>query len=325
MNDSVALDGRTEGAASRRNERVAFLNGEIVPESRALISFRDAGFIYGDAVFDTARTFGGKPFRLKEHVDRLFDTLSYVRIDPGMTKEEVMAATEEVVRINAALLGPDEDYWVSQRISSGVAPLDGAPAGGPTVVIECTPLPLKTRAAMFRDGIDAVVSGIRRTPPSALSPNAKTNNYMNMKLAQKEVSAVSPGAWAVLLDETGSLCEGAGCNIFIVKDGTLITPGTEYILAGITRDVALELAREAGIPVEIRPVSPHMAAIADEAFFTSTSLCVCPLRSLNGRPFPNNPGPVTERLMKDFSALIGFDYVDQYLRNLTDGVVGTGI
>ena len=308
------------------NERVVYLNGEIIPESRAMISFRDTGFVYGDAVFDTARTFGGKPFRLKEHIDRLYETLAYVRIDPGLSKDEMYAKTEEVVTTNAGLLGPDQDYWVTQRVSRGLSPVDGeAPERtGATVLIECMPLPLKARAAMFRDGIDAVVASLIRTPPSALSPNAKTNNYMNMMLAQREVNAYAPNSWAVMLDENGNLCEGAGCNLFLVKDGKVTTPTTDYVLNGVTRQVVLELCRRNDISVEERNVTLHHAAVADEAFFTSTSLCICPLRSLNGNPFPTVGGPVTKRLMGLFSDLVDFDYAAQYHANLSTDTAGTG-
>lgn len=308
------------------NERVVYLNGEIVPESRALLSFRDTGFVYGDAVFDTGRTFGGKGFQLKEHIDRLYETLTYVRIDPGMSKEEMLAKTEEVLAINAQLLGPDEDYWVTQRVSRGISPVDGEvpERDGATVLIECMPLPLRARAGMFRDGIDAVVSSLKRTPPSALSPNAKTNNYMNMMLAQREVASYAPGAWAVLLDETGNICEGAGCNIFVVKNGTVYTPSTDYILDGITRQAAIALCRKADIPLVERPLSLHNVAIADEAFFTSTSLCICPLRSFNGQKFGAAPGRVTKSLMDGFSKMVGYDYVGQYLKHLSDDEVGTG-
>jgi len=312
--------------SAQANERVVYLNGEILPESRATISFRDTGFVYGDAVFDTARTFGGKPFRLKEHVDRLYETLAYVRIDPGLSKQEMLAKTEEVVALNAGLLGPQQDYWVTQRVSRGLSPVDGEAVerAGATVLIECMPLPLRARAAMVRDGIDAVVSSLTRTPPSALSPNAKTNNYMNMMLAQREVGAYAPGAWAVLLDENGNLCEGAGCNLFLVKDGRVSTPTTDYVLNGVTRQAVLELCRSNDIPIEERNLTLQHAAIADEAFFTSTSLCVCPLKSLNGQDFPATPGPVTERLRGLFSDLVGFDYVGQYLANLSGENTGTG-
>ena len=304
----------------RRNERVVYLNGEIVPESQATLSFRDAGFVYGDGLLDTARTFRGEVFRLKQHIDRLYDTLAYVRIDPGMTKEQMTDATDHVVAMNRHLLGPDDDYWVSQRISRGQIPVDGeTPARDEaTVVIECTPLPLRARAPMYRDGIDAVISSLRRVPPSALSPNAKTNNYMNMRLAQREVTSYAPGSWAVLLDENGNVCEGAGCNIFIVKADVVATPSTDYILAGITRDAVLELRRHNDIPVEERTVSLHQAWIADEAFFASSALCVCPLRSLNGRTYGAVPGPVTKRLMDLFAEVVGVDYVAQYLKHLSD-------
>lgn len=310
----------------KHNERVVYLNGEIVPESRAMISFRDTGFVYGDAVFDTARTFNGTPFRLKEHVDRLYETLAYVRIDPGLSKPEMLAKTEEVVAINAPLLGEHEDYWVTQRVSRGLSPVDGEPSvrDGATVLIECMPLPLKARARMFRDGIDAIVASMIRTPPSALSPNAKTNNYMNMMLAQREVGAYAPGSWAVMLDENGNLCEGAGCNLFLIKDGVVATPTTDYVLNGVTRQTVLELCRSNGIPVEERNVTLHHAAVADEAFFTSTSLCVCPLKSLNGKDFPTVRGPVTQRISTLFSDLIGFDFQAQYLANLNDTETGTG-
>jgi branched-chain amino acid aminotransferase len=308
-------------APTRSNERVVFLNGAILPESRALLSFRDAGFVYGDAVFDTARTFNGVPFRLKEHVDRLFESLAYVRIPVEMDRQEIIDATEDVIARNRPLLGDNEDYWVSQRISRGVPAVDGEPPiqDGPTILIECTPLPLRARAAMFRDGIDAVVAPLRRVPPDALSPNAKINNYMNAMLSQREVAAVRPGAWAVQLDVRGNIAEGIGCNIFIVRDGVVITPTTDYILPGISRAVALELCEAEGIPVEERDVSMHLAATASEVFFTSTSLCLCPVRSLNGRPYLGTAGPVTKRLMDAFRDLVGMDYVQQYLSHLRDG------
>lgn len=311
---------------SRSNERVVFLNGEFLPESRALLSFRDTGFVYGDAVFDTARTFGGKLFRLEAHIARLFDSLTYCRLDAGMSRQAIADATEELVARNRPLLGPDEDYWVSQRISRGVMAVDGEPPiqDGPTVVIECTPLPLRARAAMFRDGIDAVIAPLKRVPPEALSPNAKINNYMNAMLAQREVTAIKPGAWALQLDMQGNIAEGIGCNVFFVRNGTVFTPDTSYVLPGVTRGVVLSLCRDNGIPVEERPVSLHDATGATEAFFTSTSLCACPVRTLNGRQYAGTSGPVTKRIMDLFKDLVGMDYVAQYLTHLRDGKASTG-
>ncbi|NMM45228.1 hypothetical protein HH303_12110 [Rhodospirillaceae bacterium KN72] len=307
-------------------ERLTYLNGSFVPESRALLSFRDAGFVYGDSVFDTARTFNGKIFKLKEHVDRLFESLDYIRLDIGMDRQEVFDATEELVARNRHLLGPDEDYWVSQRVSRGANAIDGEPPiqDGPTVVIECTPLPLRARATMFRDGIDAVIAPLKRIPPEALSPNAKTNNYLNSKLAQMEVTAIRPGAWALQLDIRGYIAEGIGCNAFFVKDGTVYTPRTDYVLPGISRAVVLDLCRDHNIPAVEMDISYQFAANAQEAFFTSTSLCLCPLRSLNGRNYLGMAGPVAKRLLGLYSDLAGLDIAGQYLAHLRAGAGGTG-
>ena len=309
-------------------ERTVYLNGEYVPESAAKISYRDTGFVYGDAVFDTARTFKGELFRLDAHLERLYATLQYARIDPGLTKSELADITEQVVAMNRPLLGAHDDYWVTQRISRGIAPIDGEPVSreGATVVVECIPLPLRARARFYLDGIEAVIPPRVRIAPEALSPNAKTNNYLNMMLAQREVSAEAPGAWALMRDRNGNLAEGPGCNVFLVTDGELRTPTTEFVLAGITREITLELARNADIPARECNVSPADAACADEAFFTSTSLCICPMRSLDGRVFPAGvPGPVTRRLIQGFSELVGMDYVRQYTRHATEEAAVIGL
>ena len=231
---------------SLSNERIAYHNGEYLPESRVLLPFRDRGFLYGDAVFDTARTFAHRPFRLVEHVDRLYRSLRYLRIDPGLSPAEMCAITESVVERNLHLLGPHDDYWVSQRVSRGVAAIDGEEPvqTGPTVLVECTPLPLRERASLYRDGIRVVVPAMRRTPPEALSPRAKTNNYLNMIVADQEVGGIDPGAWAVLLDMQGHLAEGRGSNLFLVRDGALVTPRDRSVLPGISRQTVIEIAAE---------------------------------------------------------------------------------
>lgn len=308
--------------------RTAFLNGEFLPENEARLNIRDAGFVYGDAVFDTARTFGGKLFRLEQHVDRLFDSLAYARIDPGMTKAEIIEATEKVVELNRPLLGENEDYWVTQRISSGLKAMDAEPPeyDHATVVIEAMPLPLRSRAAFFRDGIPAQTATRRRIKADALSPNVKSNNYLNMMVAQREVAAGAPGAWALLCNEHGDIAEGAGCNFFIVRNGVVITPPTDYVLAGVSREITLDLCRDLGIPAEERSLPIQYAMTAEEAFFTSTSLCIAPAASFNGHAMPGGaPGPVTRRLMDGFKALAGFDYEAQYLAHLGNKAGSVGI
>jgi branched-chain amino acid aminotransferase len=308
--------------------RVAYLNGEFVPEGEAKISIRDAGVVYGDGVFDTARTFDGRLFRMREHMDRLADSLAYARIDAGAGMDELLAATEDLVARNEAVRRPGEDWWVTVRVTSGQQAFDGEPVAntGATVMIDSVPLPLRARANFFRDGIAAVIPGRRRVHPEALSPNAKTNNYMNMLIAQREVTAVSPGAWALMLDVNGDIAEGPGSNIFVVKDGVVVTPTRDYVLAGISRAVVIELCRDLGIECREETLGVHAAMVADEAFFTSTSLCACPVATLNGARFRGGvPGPVTRRIMDAFADLVGMDYVGQYLQFAGGGGARPGL
>ena len=301
-------------------ERMAWFNGELIPESEVRISFRDRGWLFGDTAFDVARTFGGKPFKLREHVERLYRSLAYLQIDPGMDVDEMYRISERVVEANVPLLSPDRDYWVGQRISRGLMPVDGEEPHdiAPTIIVECTPLPLSSRAADFRDGIEIIVPSVRRTPPESLSPRAKMCNYINVILGDLEVKARNPRAWAVLLDASGNLAEGMGSNVFLVRDGALHTPRADFVLAGISREVIMELAGDLGIECREADLSLYDASNADEAFLTSTSLCLCPVRSINGTVMRANeiPGPVTARLMSAFKELVGFDFVDQYLRHL---------
>ena len=302
------------------NERVAWFNGKIVRESEVLIPFRDQGFLRGDAVFDMTRSFNGRAFRIEEHVTRLYRSLKYLDIDPGLSPAEMTSISEEVLARNRHLLGPGEDYWLAQRISRGVGrvPGDNWNHYGPNVIVECVPLPLRERAKHFRDGMDVVTPSLRRTPPDALSPRAKMHQYLNLVLADREVKAQNPDAWAVLLDINGNLAEGQGSNIFLVRDGALTTPRERYVLPGISRQATIDLARQLLIPFDEKDLDLYDAYTADECFLTSTSLCICGVRSLNGRTFSAGrvPGPVTERLIDAYREVVGCDFVAQYLARL---------
>ena len=301
------------------NQRVAYLNGQILPESDVRVSFRDRGYKYGDAVFDMTRTFGHKVFKLQEHIDRFYRSLRYVRIDPGMSPKEMMDKSEEVLARNLHLLGKEDDYWLGQRVSRGVDTVSGEVPiqTGPTVVIECTPLPLKARAAFYRDGLDVVVPSTRRIAPSMLSPRAKTHNYLNMIIGEQEAKATNPNSWAVLLDENGNIAEGIGSNIFIVRDGVVYTPSERYVLPGVSRQTAMDMATGLGIKLIEGDIDLFDAYVADECFITSTSFCICPVRSINGNRMGETavPGPVTKKLMDAYVKFVNFDWVQQYLRH----------
>lgn len=293
-------------------ERIVYLNGEFVQESQAVISVRDRGFVYGDAVFDTTRTFGGRIFKLSEHLDRFFNSLRYLRMDPPLTKQQFADITMQVLDANLPLLEEGGDYWVTQRVTRG------APGGSPTVIVECVPLPFAQRAAYYRDGMPVIVPSVRRTPPDAMSPRAKMHNYINLVLATQEVEAQNPDAWPILLDMNGNLCEGPGANIFLVKDGEVLTPREQYVLAGISRETAIDLAHELDVPLREADLDLYDAYTADEAFITSTSFCIVPVSSFNGNAIGSGgvPGPITDRLTKAYSGLVGVDIAAQYLARL---------
>jgi branched-chain amino acid aminotransferase len=189
---------------------------------------------------------------------------------------------------------------------------------GPNVIVECIPLPLRERAKSFRDGIEVVTPSLRRTPPDSLSPRAKMHQYLNLVLADREVKAQNSAAWAVLLDVNGNLSEGQGSNIFLIRDGGLITPRERYVLPGVSRQAVIDLARQLAISCEENDIDLYDAYTADECFLTSTSLCICGVRSLNGRTFAAGevPGPVTTRLIEAYKRLVECDFVAQYLQRL---------
>ena len=303
-------------------ENIVFFNGELRPESQVGIPIRDRGFIYGDAVFDATRTFNGTPFRLRDHVRRLYNSLRYLRIDPGIDQQEMERWTLEVVNHNYPLLPANQDMWVMQRISRGVEVTEPGEESTPTVLIESHAIPFAKRAELYRDGIRVSTPSVPRVPPRFMSPRAKSHNYLNMVLADLEAHGTDPDSWAVLLDENGNLTEGKGSNIFLVKDGMVRTPQSQFVLEGITRNIVLDLSTGLGLPTEEKDLDLFDAYTADEVFLTSTSLCICPVASVNGTTVGDGrvPGPVTERLTSAFSDLAGMDYVAQYLSHLPANV-----
>jgi len=306
--------------SERTNERVAWFNGKFVPESEVKVPFRDMSWLYGDGAFDMTRSFNGKAFRLQEHIDRFYRSLRYIGIDPGLKPQEMIQLSEEVLDRNKHLLAPGEDYWIGQRVSRGVKQVEGDNWDhyGPNVIIECLPLPFKQRAKHFRDGIEVIIPSIRRTPPDSLSPRAKMHNYLNVIMADREVKARNPEAWAILLDVHGNLAEGMGSNIFVIRDGVILTPQERFVLPGVSRQTAIELAQAEGIKVEQIDIDLFDAYVADEIFLTSTSLAICGVATLNGQKIGDGtvPGPITRRITEAYKKLVDCDFVEQYLKRL---------
>ncbi|MBS2030358.1 MAG: aminotransferase class IV [Deltaproteobacteria bacterium] len=275
------------------------LNGALVPPDRAFISIFDRGFLYGDSIYEVCRTYRGKLFELQAHLDRLQASADRIGLElpmpiAGLGRQ--MAHTLEMAEL------PGEAYvrLIVTR-GSGEISLDPNAAVDPAFVIIAKPL-TPYPPELLEKGCKVAVVGVRRNPRQALDPAAKTGNYLNSVLAMGE--AKKAGAHeAILLGIDGGVTEGASSNVFLVQRGTLVTPALEVgILAGVTRRIVLELARELKIPVQERRVEPAELENADEAFLASSIREVMPIARVDDKVLAA-PGPLTTKLRNAFRAL----------------------
>ncbi len=280
-------------------ELLVYHNGRFVPTSEAKTSIFDHGFLYGDGVFEGIRAYNGRVFRLKEHIDRMYDSAKAIALEIPMTKEEMMEAILETLRRNKL-----KDAYIRPIVSRGNGDLglDPRKCAHPNVFIITQPW-----GAMYGDlyekGLTAVTVGIRRNPPEALPPNIKSLNYLNNILAKIEANQKG-GDEAIILDIRGNISEGSGDNIFIVKNGIIATPPTLNNLKGITRSAAIELALEKGYKVKEMNISLFDIYTADEVFVTGTAAEIAPITMADGRTIGDGrPGPVTRSLMAAFREL----------------------
>ena len=289
----------------------AYFCGEWVPFSQVRIDPMDRGFLVGDCVFDVARSFNGKSFRMKEHVDRLYRSLKYVRIDPGLSPQEMERISEEVISRNEHLRADVGDYQIWQFVTRGRG--RWAHKAGPPAVGVCTrALGFARFAHLYRTGAHGVVVRTRSLSPDALDPKVKNFSRMNFNLAELEAGDVDPEGWPILTDSRGNITEGVGYNFFIVTEGAIRTAGDRSVLQGVSRDTVFDLARELGIPIAEEDLQPYDVYTADEAFLTSTSPCVLPVSRVDRRPMGTGaPGPVVWRLLREWSERVGVDIVAQ--------------
>ena len=235
-------------------------------------------------------------------------------------KNELIAITEEVLKRNLPLIDKDEDYWVTQRISRGteVPGGDVYQSSGPTLIVECAPLPLRARAAYFRDGIDVIVPSVRRAAPDALTPRAKTHNYLNLLLGDQQVWCLNGAPGPFCWTKTAISQRASGPTSLSWREMCSTRLRTSMCCAGVSRETVIEEAAKIGLSVVKKDIDLYDAYTADEAFITSTSFCACPVRSINGRTLRERsiPGPVTQQVIDAYTRLVGFDFVSQYLRQL---------
>jgi len=299
-------------------ERIVYLNGAFVPESQARVSVLDSGFNAGDGVYDVTRTFGHKPFRLREHTERLFRSLQYTRIDCGMSLDEMEKITLEVFERNKPLLRANEDLALWQVVSRGVRSSTGnRVVGGATVAVYSVIVNFPEFASFYVEGAPIVIPSTRRIPPECLESKAKITNKMNHNMASFEAKQVDPRAIPLMLDTDGNLSETSAHNFFLVVNGKLCTPSDRNVLGGITKEAVFGLAKQMGIEIVEGNFTPYDLYTAEEAFLASTSPTFVPVRTVNGAKIGTGaPGPMTLRLIGAWNKMVGMDIVDQALSHL---------
>lgn len=295
-------------------EYTAYFKGEWMPFSQVKIDPMDRGFTVGDVVFDVARTFNGKSFRMEDHIQRLYRSLKFVRIDPGLSAKEMLDISEEVVQRNDHLRAEVGDFTITQFVTRGPGSSSRS-AGPPAVCVKVAPIGFGRFADLFKDGAHGVITRTRSYPVESLDPKVKNYSRMNFNLADLEAADVDPEAWPILTDANGSLTEGTGYNVFLVTDGVIRTPGDRNILQGVSRGMVFDLARQLNIPLVEEDLQPYDLYTADEAFFSGTSPCILPVSKVDQREIGDGrPGPIVQQLLSAWSETVGMDIVDQALQ-----------
>lgn len=275
-------------------------NGEIVSPETATVSVFDRGFLYGDSVYEVVRTYGGKPFALAEHLERLERSAAMIGLTLPVDRETF---AEEVRRGFEAAKEPEAYVRIVVTRGAGPIGLDPALADTPLRVVIVLPLPQQP-AAQYEEGVSVIL--VRPGPragllPVSVSGTAKTGNYLPNVLAVRDARARG-GYEALLLDGEGRVWEGASSNVFCVKDGRIHTPPLSAgILEGITRRHTIWIARALGMNVDEGDVFVSDLAEADEVFLTSTLREIVPVTRVDDRPVGSGrPGPVARALLEAF-------------------------
>ncbi len=298
------------------SRRVAYLNGEFIPETEARVSVFDCALMFGDMIFEMSRSYGQKPFLMREHLERLYSSLRYVQIDCGMTIDELEKATHDLIERNLPALNGVE-YMVMHDITRGGIPVysDVIKEGtDPVVIITTFPLVRHIGAMLekFENGASFVVTRQQSVPSRFIDPKAKNRSRLYYKLADLEAERAEAGAMALLTDEQGFITEGTGSNFFIVRDGEILTPAPHNILRGVSRQYCIELAARLGIPLKETSIEPYDVANADEAWFATTPFGMVPVTRFDFNPIADGrPGPVFGRLIEAWSKSVGVDIIGQ--------------
>jgi branched-chain amino acid aminotransferase len=277
-----------------------YIDGKFFDEQAAKVSVFDHGLLYGDGIFEGIRAYNGRVFKLKEHIDRLFFSAKAILLEIPMSHADLMAATVEACRRNKV-----RDGYIRLVVTRGVGTLGLNPktCKNPSVIIIAGKIQLYP-PEIYQKGMPIVTVPTVRNLQSAVNPAIKSLNYLNNILAKIEANNAGCEE-AILLNSEGFVAECTGDNLFIVREGQLLTPPLSAgALYGVTRRVVMEIAIESGMTVQEPNLTRYDLFNAEECFLTGTGAEIVPVTSIDGRAIGNGkPGPITMRLVAQYRAL----------------------
>ena len=299
---------------------VVYLKDNLVPASEASLAIYDAGIVLGATVTEMTRTFRHQPFRLDDHLGRLYRSCRYAGISPPLDRARMEEVSLEVIAQNASLLAEKQDLSLVHFITPGEIPsyaglgTSSAPRN-PTLCIHTFPLHFQRFTSLFSEGAHVVTPSIRHVPPQCVDPKIKHRSRMYQWLGDQQTHQVDPQAISLFLDLDGNVTETGGANFAIVRDSVLIAPTFRSSLPGISLLTVQELCAELGISFEQKDFQVDDVINADEAFLVATPYCLAPVTRINGSPIGTGEvqGPIFRRLIKAWSRRVHLDIVGQIL------------
>lgn len=284
-----------------------YINGEYFDKKDAKISVFDHGLLYGDGVFEGIRSYKRLVFKLEEHVDRLYESAQGIMLKISISKKEMMKAVVDTLKLNKL-----DDAYIRLIATRGIGDLglDPRKCKAPSIIIITDKIALYPEK-LYREGLKLITVPTPRNFPEALNPQIKSLNYLNNILAK--IEALNSGyEEALMFTASGYVAECTGDNIFIIKDGSLLTPPAYLgILKGITRAAVMDIGKKIGLEIKEEVLTRHNLFTANECFLTGTAAEIVPVVSIEERVVGNGkPGKITLKLMQEFRKLTKIDGVE---------------
>jgi branched-chain amino acid aminotransferase len=302
---------------------ITYVNGEYVSDADAKMSVFDRGFIYGDAVFDATRTFGGKPFRVDAHLERFRKSLRFIEIDPEPIIPEVREAVAGVVERSQEEIADVGDvliFWYATRGAAREVFLSPGHEPDPTVIVLLQPINFAAFAELYDTGVDLSISLTTRHFTGANDPRVKSTN--RLAAVRGELKGLRQGvadgrrpaefrAWTIIFTDDGFVAEAHAANLCIVSEGALVRPPRYELLEGVTLDTVCKLASDLGLAVEERRLKLYDLINAEETYICTSSFQLLPVAAIDGIRLDHQGRDIYRQLLQRYTKYVDCDFVEQ--------------